>query len=125
MSRKRTRSAWTDGGFGARRSRVTSTLLEGPQDSSLRPPATTSCSVNNLQGNADGTGAIFANLTGANTLVGKGQIVVDNGSFECDADGMLDPNIITGGGKVLSGVNLGGIVSDAAVSSGGVGDQLK
>ena len=46
--------------------------------------------------------------------------MVDNGNFDCDGDGMSDPNIFTGNGAVLNGVNLGEIVSDAVVSSRGI-----
>ena len=74
---------------------------------------------NNLQGNADNTGAIFEEETGNNTLVGNATIVIDNGAFDCDGDGAVDPNIITGAGQVLSGVNLGRIVSEAASSRKG------
>ena len=64
-------------------------------------------------------GAIFDAETGANTLVGNQNVVIDNGDFDCNGDGVADPNIITGRGAVLNGVNLGDIVSDAAVTSGG------
>jgi hypothetical protein len=73
---------------------------------------------NNLQRNADNTGAIFDERTGNNTLVGNGTIVTDNGgAFDCDGDGLPDLNTITGARRILSGVNLGNIVS-AAASSG-------
>ncbi len=72
---------------------------------------------NNLQGNANDLGAYFAAATGANTLVGNKNVVADNGNFDCDGDGVVDPNIITGPGRAKSGVKLGKIVSDA-VSSG-------
>jgi hypothetical protein len=70
--------------------------------------------------NADDLGAIFLETTGANTLVGNKNVVVDNGDFDCDGDGISDPNVITGNGAVLNGVNLGEIVSDAVVSSRGI-----
>ncbi len=60
---------------------------------------------------------IFTSTTGANTLVGNQTVVVDNGAFDCDGDGVNDANIITGLGAVLNGVNLGQIVSDPVVSS--------
>ena len=75
---------------------------------------------NSLQGNADDIGAIFGAKSGANTLFGNKNVVVDNGDFDCDGDGTPDPNIINGGGTVLSGVNLGEIVSEAAVSFRGM-----
>ncbi len=52
-------------------------------------------------------------------MVDNKGVVVDNGNFDCDGDGVPDPNIITGHGAVLHGVNLGEITSDAVVSSGG------
>lgn len=71
---------------------------------------------NNLQGNADNLGLIFSLTTGANTLVGNQNVVVDLGSFDCDGDGVADPNIITGRGAV----NLGGTISDAVVTANGL-----
>ncbi|HYL21308.1 MAG TPA: right-handed parallel beta-helix repeat-containing protein [Gemmatimonadales bacterium] len=68
---------------------------------------------NNLSGNAGDTGALFARTSGANTLVGDGTIVVDDGAQDCDGDGVADPNIITGPGRVRTGVPLGETVSDA------------
>ncbi|MHC4709181.1 MAG: right-handed parallel beta-helix repeat-containing protein [Planctomycetota bacterium] len=68
---------------------------------------------NDLQGNADDIGAIFDAPTGANTLVGNKNVVMDNGSYDCDGDEVPDPNIITGRGTVLNDVNLDEIISDA------------
>jgi len=51
---------------------------------------------NSLQGNAGNIGLLFDATTGANTLVGNGTIVIDNGAFDCNGDGVNDPNIITG-----------------------------
>jgi Right handed beta helix region len=72
---------------------------------------------NDLQGNAGNIGLIFTSTTGANTLVGNQTVVVDNGAFDCNGDGVNDPNVITGVGAVLHEANLGQIVSDAVVSS--------
>ena len=58
---------------------------------------------NDVQGNAGNVGAIFDGPTGANVLVGNVTAVIDNGSFDCDGDGVPDPNIITGPGRVLHG----------------------
>lgn len=66
---------------------------------------------NNLQGN--GVGIIFPTSSGANTVVGNPGVVVDNGEFDCDGDGVIDPNIIVGAGAILHGVNLGQDVSTA------------
>jgi hypothetical protein len=61
---------------------------------------------------------IFTELTGANTLVGNQNVVIDNGNYDCDGDGPIDPNIISGSGAVDNGVNLGDKVSEAASSWG-------
>ncbi len=62
---------------------------------------------NNLNGNANDVGLFFALTTGANTFVGNKNVVVDNGDFDCDGDGIADPNIITGPGKEQHGLRLG------------------
>jgi len=72
---------------------------------------------NNLQGNGSNIGLIFPDTSGANTVVGNPSLVVDNGAYDCTGDGVNDPNIITGAGAVMHGVNLGRVVSDAVVSS--------
>src|SRR5437667_10769155 len=51
---------------------------------------------NSLQGNAGNIGLLFDATTGANTPAGNGTIVIDNGAFDCNGDGVKDPNIITG-----------------------------
>jgi parallel beta-helix repeat protein len=49
-------------------------------------------------GNGIGRGAVngvvFGESTGANVYLGNRQIVADNGAFDCDGDGEVDPNII-------------------------------
>src|SRR3989442_1720998 len=72
---------------------------------------------NNLQGNGSNIGLIFPDTSGANTAVGNPTLVVDNGAYDCNGDGVNDPNIITGAGAVMHGVNLGQVVSDAVSSS--------
>jgi len=72
---------------------------------------------NNLQGNGSNIGLIFPDTSGANTVVGNPTLVVDNGAYDCNGDGVSDPNIITGAGAVMHGVNLGQVVNDAVVSS--------
>lgn len=69
---------------------------------------------NNLSGNNNDWGLYFHPWTGANTLVGNLNIVIDNGYYDCNDDGAVDPNIITGQGAVISGVNLGKEISDSA-----------
>jgi len=59
---------------------------------------------NNVQNSAGDAGVIFDGPTGANVLVGNGGAVIDNGSFDCSGDGVPDPNIIGGPGRVLRGV---------------------
>lgn|SRR2546425_2464439 len=56
---------------------------------------------NDLQRNAGGIGAIFDIATGANQLDGNRNVVIDNGSFDCDGDGQPDRNLISGPGLVL------------------------
>src|SRR5712691_365817 len=75
---------------------------------------------NDLQGNAGNVGLFFAGTTGANTLVGNGTVVVDNGTFDCNGDGVNEPNTITGAGAVIHGVNLGEVVSGAVKTVHGI-----
>lgn len=80
---------------------------------------------NDLHGNLDDLGAVFGAQTGANTLAGNSTIVVDNGSFDCDGDGVSDPNVITGSGQVLADASFGGTISEAAFSTGGAEPQIQ
>ena len=51
-----------------------------------------------LRGNADGLGLLLNDSTGANVVTGvNNAVVLDNGAFDCDGDGGVDSNIITGG----------------------------
>ncbi len=75
---------------------------------------------NALQGNGGNVGLVFAATTGANTFVGNQTIVVDDGAFDCNGDGVADPNIITGGGAVRHGVTLGDVVSGAVRTIHGI-----
>ncbi len=68
---------------------------------------------NSLQGNAGNIGLLLDVTTGANRVVGNGTIVIDNGSFDCNGDGVNDPNIIAGAAAVTPGVVLGEAVSGA------------
>jgi len=53
---------------------------------------------NDLLGNAGDLGLFLTDTTGANVVAGvNNAVVIDNGAFDCDGDGRLDPNIITGG----------------------------
>jgi len=76
---------------------------------------------NNLEGNGRSPSAIFDATTGANVLVlvGAKNLVIDNGGgFDCDGDGVGDPNIIAGPGRVVRGVSVAS-PADAAVGSSG------
>jgi len=75
---------------------------------------------NDLQGNAGNVGLFFAGTTGANSLVGNQTVVVDDGAFDCNGDGVNDPNVITGAGAVMHGVNLGEVVSGAVKTVHGI-----
>jgi len=75
---------------------------------------------NNLQGNAGDVGAILPDSSGANTLAGNGTIVVDDGAFDCDGDGLNDPNVITGAGAVRHGLHVGETVSGAVRTVRGI-----
>lgn len=56
---------------------------------------------NALEGNAGDVGAIFDVMTGANVFDGNRNVVIDNGSFDCEGDGQPDRNVISGPGRVL------------------------
>ena len=76
---------------------------------------------NNLEGNGRSPSAIFDATTGANVLVlvGAKNLVIDNGGgFDCDGDGVGDPNIVAGPGRVVRGVSVAS-PADAAVGSSG------
>jgi hypothetical protein len=75
---------------------------------------------NNLQGDAGNIGLIFPVSSGGNTFVGNGTIVVDDGAFDCDGDGVNDPNIITGAGAVMHGAIFDDVVSNAVRTIHGI-----
>jgi hypothetical protein len=55
---------------------------------------------NDLRGNAADVGVILNDSTGANVVAGvNNATVIDNGTFDCDGDGSIDPNIVTGGAR--------------------------
>lgn len=64
---------------------------------------------NDLAGNGRTLAAIFEETTGANVLVLLSNLVVIDNAFplDCNGDGLGDPNIITGPGRVRRGVPLG------------------
>jgi hypothetical protein len=52
---------------------------------------------NDLRGNAASLGMVLDDTTGGNVVAGvENDGVVDNGTFDCDGDGTIDPNVITG-----------------------------
>lgn len=67
---------------------------------------------NHLQGNPGNLGLVFDVTSGANTYAGDRIVVVDNGAFDCNGDGVNDPNIISGPGMARHGLGMG--VSEAA-----------
>jgi hypothetical protein len=74
---------------------------------------------NSLNGNV--RGVEFFPESGANTLVGNGTIVFDNGAMDCDSDGQLDPNMISGAKRVQKGPPIGPVIGRAV--SGAVSDM--
>lgn len=55
---------------------------------------------NDLSGNAGDLGMLLNDSTGANVVAGvNNAVVIDNGAFDCDGDGQIDPNIVTGGAR--------------------------
>ena len=62
---------------------------------------------NNLQGNAGNLGLVFDATSGANTYAGDRTVVVDNGAFDCNGDGVNDPNILSGPGMARHGLGVG------------------
>jgi hypothetical protein len=76
---------------------------------------------NSIEGNGRSPSVIFDATTGANVLflVGAKNLVIDNGGgFDCNGDGVGDPNIIAGPGRVVRGVALGSR-ADAGVETSG------
>jgi hypothetical protein len=68
---------------------------------------------NDLQGNAGGLGLVLAITTGANLVIGTEGRVVDDGAFDCDGDGDIDPNIIVGTRAEHGGNPVAELLSDA------------
>lgn len=76
---------------------------------------------NNLHGNAGGVGIQFASPSGGNTFVGNENVALDGAApFDCNGDGVPDPNVVNGLGAVLNGVNLGATVGEGVVESNGL-----
>ncbi len=60
---------------------------------------------NNLQLNG-GFGLVLGTETGANTYVGNRSVVADNGAYDCDGDGLIDPNVLLGQGTPITGMPM-------------------
>lgn len=73
---------------------------------------------NNVQN--DGRGAVFLASTGGNVWRGNPGEVEDRGSFDCDGDGSVDPNLVTGGHAAPSSAAAPAF-SASAVPGGGNG----
>lgn len=58
---------------------------------------------NALLRDSAGIGAYFDVSTGANAFAGNGTTVVDHGATDCNGDGIIDPNRITGTASVRHG----------------------
>jgi hypothetical protein len=73
---------------------------------------------NNLTGDED-IGMWLGWSSGANKLVRNNMnVVVDEGDFDCDGDGISDPNIIAGSGRLMSGIGLADKATEATTSHG-------
>ena len=85
------------GGIGVRRLLARNNTLSGAENAIRVNAACTNVFVANKLGSASGTPVFFTTTTGANNLMGGDNSVnVDNGSFDCDGDGTVDPNFLTG-----------------------------
>jgi hypothetical protein len=85
---------------------------------------------NNLLGNAGNVGLIFSDPgTGGNVYLGSGSLVVDNGGFDCDEDGILDPNQISSQPATIvsttHALSAGAAISAAIGSSASVGASTR
>jgi hypothetical protein len=79
---------------------------------------------NSLEGNGRIPSVVFDATTGANVLVliGAKNLVIDNGGgFDCNGDGVGDPNIIAGPGRVVRGAS----VTSAAGAEGASTSRLR
>src|SRR6266571_2521597 len=84
------------------RNQISGAVVDGIRTASfggvLRGAAQNLFASNDLRGNAGDLGLFLTDTTGANVVAGvNNAVVIDNGAFDCDGDGRLDPNIITGG----------------------------
>jgi len=103
-------------GLVVRNNRITDAILAGI---GVRYTCRSMFVGNNLTGNA--RGAEFFPESGANTLLGNGTIVFDNGAMDCSGDGNPDPNMISGAKRVQKGPPIGPVIGSAV--SGAVSDM--
>lgn len=93
--------------------------LSGAQNAIHVNRACTNVFVANKLSSASGTPVFFTASTGANNLMGGDNSVnVDNGNFDCDADGSIDPNFLTGRKK--AGTEPGETMRDVMPNAGRV-----
>jgi hypothetical protein len=79
---------------------------------------------NDLEGNAGGLGAFLDVTTGGNVVAGvENAMVIDNGAFDCDNDGDIDPNLITGGAVGHGPAPVTGTGEDVVRPAHGVAPQ--
>jgi len=97
-------------GLGIRDNRITEAGITGL---GVRSTCRSVFVGNNLSGNANDQGAVFFPAAGANTLVGNGTIVFDNGALDCDGDGIADPNVISGARRLEHGLPGGALIGGA------------
>lgn len=62
-------------------------------------------------------GVVFTENTGDNTWIGSGASGVDRGKFDCDGDGRVDPNQVTGLSPPREGIDFGDIQPDSSPST--------
>jgi hypothetical protein len=77
--------------------------------------------LNDLRGNANNSAAIFEPHTGANVFLGTDGLVTDRGSFDCDADGDVDPNVIRNTGGLQRSASVG--LPAASMRAGIIGEE--
>lgn len=84
--------------------------------------ACTNAFLANKVSSPSGTPVFFTATTGANNLMGGDNSVnVDNGNFDCDGDGTVDPNFLTG--RKRSGAEPGPTMRDVMPNAGRVQKQ--
>lgn len=77
--------------------------------------------VGNRLSTPSGTPVFFTNTTGANNLMGENSLNVDNGNYDCDGDGSVDPNFLSG--RKRAGAAPGETMRDVMPQAGRVAMQ--